>query len=258
MRRILLAAIALCGIAKTAHAEPGMNLRWDACFADGGTVNKAFACDTQFGADALVLSFVPPTVMDSVNAIEFTLDIVGYHSASWWQFSPGSVCRPGTIGITVDPTRFPSMCSTAFVEGCAPSFLAFEDLSTISAGRHRIRGRVLREISPPYSTMHGGGSELLLAVLYVSHANPRGCDDCRSPACIGLTQLKLVGPTAARTTYLHGEVVPGGSTVTWQSGVASSALEPGPTPATTYRTILCSAAVPARNHTWGSIKSLYH
>ncbi len=260
MRRILLLT-AICSllIAFGVDAAPGLGLRWDACLADGGLTNKDFACFTRSGSDVLVLSFVPPPVVDSVRAIEFTLDIISpWGFSPWWAFGGTYGCRPGGLGITVEPTRFPSRCSGAFVDGCSASLLSYTYDAT-GSWRTRIQGRVLREVTPPFSASAGDHSEMLLAALYVNRTDPRGaCYGCQYPACLGLTQLKLVGSSEARSAYLYDEIVPGSSTVTWQSDIVGSTLTPGPTPATTYRTIQCSLAVPAQNHTWGSIKSLYH
>ena len=59
-----------------------------------------------------------------------------------------------------------------------------------------------------------------------------------------------VGP-ARRTDTAEG----------WQGGAVDSYIPPPPlghNDPWPYRTVTCSLPVPARNHTWGSLKSLYH
>ena len=54
---------ALATSALAAPTLPGVNIRWDNCFADGGVMNKTFACDTNTGADLAVLSLQLDTGM---------------------------------------------------------------------------------------------------------------------------------------------------------------------------------------------------
>jgi len=49
-----LAALLVLAFALTARAAstpPGVSLRWDNCFSDGGVANKDFACDTNSGSE---------------------------------------------------------------------------------------------------------------------------------------------------------------------------------------------------------------
>ena len=87
------------------------------------------------------------------------------------------------------------------------------------------------------------------------------CAGCQTPLCIGLHVLRLSRPYPEPLVQLSTETVPGGSTVSWQGGAVDSYIPPPPlghNDPWPYRTVTCSLPVPARNHTWGSIKSLYH
>jgi hypothetical protein len=67
--------IALATSALAAPTLPGVNIRWDNCFADGGVMNKAFACDRNTGSDLAVLSLQLDTGMDHVSGVEIRISI---------------------------------------------------------------------------------------------------------------------------------------------------------------------------------------
>ena len=52
----VLAAATIASTAIAAPTLPGINIRWDNCFADGGVMNKLFACDTNTGLNLAVMS----------------------------------------------------------------------------------------------------------------------------------------------------------------------------------------------------------
>src|SRR5690242_338369 len=73
MRHLLFAVLALTLAvpAIAAVSPPGVNIRWDNCFDDGGATNKTFACDMNAGKETLVLSFVLDAPMTNVSGMEF-------------------------------------------------------------------------------------------------------------------------------------------------------------------------------------------
>src|SRR5262245_14218167 len=71
----VLLTIALAASAHAASTPPGVNLRWDNCFADGGVQNKAFACDTNVGLERLVASIELASPMLDVSGMEIIVDI---------------------------------------------------------------------------------------------------------------------------------------------------------------------------------------
>ena len=72
---IVIAPVLLCGLALQADAAPGVNLRWNACTADGGAANHAFACDTNAGSLALVTSFELGSEFQSASGLIAVLDL---------------------------------------------------------------------------------------------------------------------------------------------------------------------------------------
>jgi len=75
----MLVALVIATAARAAVSPPGVNIRCDNCFDDGGVMNKTFACDTNAGVEELVLSFVLADAMPGVSGQRIDVHI---HSAS--------------------------------------------------------------------------------------------------------------------------------------------------------------------------------
>jgi len=86
---------ALAAPVRAAATPPGVNIRWDNCYDDGGSLNKMFACDTNDGSERLVLSFVLDAAKSDVAGQEIVVDITttGPALPSWWQFKNPGTCR---------------------------------------------------------------------------------------------------------------------------------------------------------------------
>src|SRR5262245_25335510 len=67
--------LALAVNANAAVSPPGVNIRWDQCYIDGGPANKTFACNTNVGTDRLMLSFVLDAPMSDVSGMEIVVDL---------------------------------------------------------------------------------------------------------------------------------------------------------------------------------------
>src|SRR5262249_39155322 len=94
--RLLVALAPL--LAATAHAGT-LQLRWNACFGDGGVVNRSFACDTNLGSEQLVATFTLPSPVDSVTTITAFVQIAfqGTTLPAWWEFAVAGNCRPTSL-----------------------------------------------------------------------------------------------------------------------------------------------------------------
>ena len=86
----LFALAALLLLPTIAFAAPGIAMRWDRCYGEGGTANKDFACNTNQGSERLVLSFIPPT--DMVKKFWDELMLPGYHKIVA-EMTPGKPCE---------------------------------------------------------------------------------------------------------------------------------------------------------------------
>ena len=62
VRRVVVTLLASLSLASTARAA-GINLAWNLCLDEGGAPTKTFACNTNFGFDRMVVSFVLPAAI---------------------------------------------------------------------------------------------------------------------------------------------------------------------------------------------------
>ena len=91
---------------------PGVNLRWDQCFSDGGVQNRTFACDTNAGSERLVMSFRLDTDMQQVSGQEIRLILVSATPAvpAWWDLKNLGSCRRLSLGLSVSPPAGSANC----------------------------------------------------------------------------------------------------------------------------------------------------
>src|SRR6516162_330978 len=77
-----------------ATTPPGVNIRWDNCYDDGGTANKLFACDRNVQSEQLVCSFVLDSPLADVSGNEIVVDIVATSASlpAWWAFKNAGTC----------------------------------------------------------------------------------------------------------------------------------------------------------------------
>ena len=269
MRRSVLTAVLLAlfvpPVVSPALAVEGMNLRWSGCAVSGGTSNRQFACDTNTGQELLYVSLVLDTPLASVQSIEASIDInpAGGVMPGWWQLRSAGTCRQNALGV-------------ALGQGAeSPGCLNAMDWDHLASGGIAGYSSVIVAGSPAYRRLEfvvgvpdfdaptlPAGQEIFVTRFSISHAKTVGtdaCGGCDAPVCLGLHKIKLVPVNATGIRQLYTETFPGSSTVSWQGASAGSVVDPelhGNDPGPD-RMVTCAAAVPARNRTWGTLKSLY-
>ena len=271
-RRIaLLSRLALSLLPTLAFAQGGATLKlsWDHCAGSGYVGDRSFACNTNTGADTLYGSvvFEDGLLREQAQIFEahVTVTTLGSSLPSWWQTNTGS-CRSAAV------TGFvPSVDSGA---GCEPAFGFAPLVSVLGVKLYADGGASTVEYTFIAGVPDGSGWETFypgleyrLFGLRLSHAKSTGtgsCAGCSVPACLGFGGLKLLytsGHVPANESFTGNA----GSTVTWQGAYVSSFTPIAPhcdANGCTYLwsgNLACaSGPVPARNHTWGAIKSMYH
>src|SRR5262249_3584126 len=112
--RTLLPLLATSLIASAASAAtlPGINIRWDHCFADGGVMNKTFACDTNVGSDLMVMSVQLDAAMQHVSGMEIRVSIKPVEPVlpEWWEFLNSGSCRTNGLTFNTIPTTASANC----------------------------------------------------------------------------------------------------------------------------------------------------
>lgn len=267
MRSPLLASLLSLGfllIAGSAIAMPistvgpyrygpyGCDLRWNACFRDGGAINRAFACDTNSGAEVLVGSFVPAWDISDVSGLEIVIDVASAGAAmpAWWSYKNVGTCRQNSLSMGF--VALPS--SVACLDWSAGQAAGGIGAYTIG-GRGPTTARIVAAIAVPFGALANltGRQEYFAFTLTINHAKTVGtgsCGGCDVPVCIVYNKTKMTTPIASHDTYVMGPSnLTDSDYVTWQGGAGVSSFGGSTTG--------CPAATPVKRGTWGSIKSLY-
>jgi hypothetical protein len=261
----LALAAALLPIGAGAQTPAGtLKLGWDHCAGDGLVADRSFACDTNSGEDVLVASVVFNDGVDRrvVEAIELHFDFTAAAplTPSWWGVWSGG-CRNGALAL--------NLTSVPAGPTCSPWYGAVDPGGLIWVSSFQWP-------SPSYSQLHcaaasavpvtlSAGQELTLCTLRISHSKTVGanaCSGCTTPLCIGFGDLVLTHPAPTPDEALVGNVA---STVSWQGAHVAGytpipkhydPLHGGVVPY--WGDLQCTTGpVPARNRTWGVIKTLY-
>jgi hypothetical protein len=247
MKKTLLMTGALlaltCGLA---FAGPGgLSLAWLDCDGGGagGAHNRVFACNTNTGGGhILVGSFVASSYLVRVTGFASVMDAQAATPGAqdWWQMRTGG-CR-GTAAMTsnFDFTGGPFTCLDYWQGG--------------AIGGHQVntpvgnRNRILATAALPAMDSRIGpipeGTEVYCLKLTMNNSKTVGlgaCAGCTTPVCIVLNQIFVTnepGNPAGNKTITF----PIANTATWQGGISGEE---------------CLAATPAKNSTWGQVKSLY-
>jgi len=242
MRRALIALLAVaCGasFATPIRAE-GVNLSWNDCGTTGTEV-LTFACNSNSGAPfSAVASFIAPPGIDEFLGLSSQIDVFTDQAAlpEWWKHGTGQ-CRSTTgFAVSFDFTAGPFTCVDFFGGQAAGGFLYESGFGTPNRARVRITCAVPFDFRGPVDDV----SEYYAYKANVLRAKTTGtgsCTGCAQSMCIVLNEIQLFQPPEKLNDPAMFNPVDR-NYVSWQGAV------PG-----------CPAATPARNATWGSLKSLY-
>jgi len=263
MRRILpvLVALALAPPSVAIAGGPGVNIRWDNCFDDGGLMNKTFACDTNAGQEQLVVSFVLSETMLDVSGQEIVVDIRSASATlpAWWAFKNAGTCRLNSLAFTVGAVGSEVNC-TEWSGGQAVG-----GIGVYQIGSPGPNGALLKAAVAVPSTalaVLDPGVEYISGRLRINNVKTTGtgaCAGCTEPVCIYLTSINVSTPVLGNNRFIStGANDVASQIVTWQDGLvrnlASNCGLVGCFP--TFDCVL-DPSTSARNSTWGAVKSLY-
>ena len=262
LRRILpvLVVVALALPSVAIAGGPGVNIRWDNCFDDSGVANKLFACDTNTGAENLVLSFQLPSDLPSVSGEEM---VVYFEAATpalpdWWQFKNAGTCRLTALTLGAAPPPGTVNCLDWSQGGATGGIGAYTlgspakaTLTAVAA----VPGSSIQDLS--------GDTEYFAASLRISHVKTVGtgaCGGCDVPVCIVFQSLNVVTPVSANNRKLfHGANWQGSQIASWQNAYATNVTLTCNQFGGCETSFGCVAydPTPTRASTWGAVKSLY-
>lgn len=258
-------ALLLFGVtaASAGTSPPGVNMRWDQCYADGGAMYKAFACNTNAGSERLVLSLELDAPMADVAGMEFivSLQTPGLTLPAWWLLrNPGS-CRMTSSSFQTLPPAGSANC-VDWGAGQSAGGIGAYTLNTINPGLPHAQFRCA--VAVPAPLVLQAGTEYFIGSIGIDHQKTVGtgaCAGCDVPVCLAFDQVTLVSPSASGNVLLtRGANYEGSRLAGWQNGYISSYYAAGWSfnrfhPAS-YVCVPYSVTH-SRASTWGAVKSLY-
>jgi hypothetical protein len=259
-----LVASLLASTALAAPTLPGVNIRWDDCYADGGVTNKSFACDTNTGADVAVLSLQLDSGMPVVSGMEIRISFKAAAPTlpAWWQFMKAGSCRASALSFLLSPALPPGNCLD-WGHGVQQGGLAayrVDELGPASAVlliASAVAPKDLVQLDPATEYVVGG-----LRVCHLATVGAGSCGGCDVPVCILFTSLDVTTPVLANDRlFTQGANGVDSQVVHWQNGQVTSLVNTctGTFNCNTQFDCALAAAAPtaARRSTWGAVKALY-
>lgn len=250
-------------------SAPGVNLRWDACYANGGAWNKNFACDTNSGSNLMVASFELADDLPQVAGISGNLDLAAETSTlpAWWDFKNAGTCRQLSLAMAFTAPAISTACpdwSNGQAGGGIGSYV-------VANGQNKRRISFAAAVPVAALPDLQGGQEYFVAQVLINHSKTTGtgaCAGCLTPVCIAFSGVVINTLTSTSQTDLRltrGANYAGSQYVTWQNGyplnIIHSCTEPSfPSLCNGPRTdFSCVLATPTNSHgsTWGAVKALY-
>jgi len=265
-RRSLLGCAALALViaapALAATTPPGVNIRWDHCYDDGGSLNKAFACDTNLGSEQLVLSFALGADKPDVTGMEIVVDVTttGPALPSWWLFRNVGSCRQSSLTIQIVPPAGSVNCQD-WSNGQSAGGIGAYTLGWAGPNTARILAATAVPIGSAATL--SADNEYFIAQFTINNAKTIGtgsCAGCAEPVCIVFSSLNVTTPDVNTDQKLSvGANGTNSQFVHWQGASVQGLQLICPSPfrpcSLVYNCVL--ASTPTRNSTWGTVKSLY-
>ena len=265
---LLLIALAAAPARPAALSPPGVNLRWDHCFSDGGVANKTFACDENELSDLLVCSFELAQTVTNVTNLNLYIDLAAASPTlpDWWELglNGGSLgCRAQSLnGLTAYPLGSPCI-NWAGPGGGSGGVAAY------NVGSHGpATARIVAGVAVPSQSARTlvPGKEYFAFGFWIDHGNTVGaaaCGGCDVPVCIFLSRLGIFQPGGGSIYLEQGANLVASQYVTWQNGAPINIQQqcdaPSQTCSTHYTSFDCilGTSTRSRSSTWGQVKTLY-
>jgi hypothetical protein len=271
-RLLPLVFVALVASTTIAYAvapnAPGVNLRWDQCYADGGAWNKSFACDTNTGTDRMIGSFELASEMASpATGLEVYMNIASVGTLpAWWHFRNAGTCRQTSLSaVAVPPVA---------VVNC-PDWSGGQGAGGIGAYQIGHRGPETAYLQGAFAVPLAAqaslqaGQEYFAFAIGINHAKTVGtgaCAGCQAPVVVFLSAIRITTQVSAHNVMLtRGANWLGSQYVSWQHGYPTNVTHGC---GMTFGGLGCAFpyvdfdvvpydATSARPSTWGQVKSLY-
>jgi hypothetical protein len=245
MKKTLLITAILLALSASPGLAAGINLFWNDCASGlNGVTNRNFNCAFNVGVNDLYVSVDPPPGVVNTNGHNQLLDLQSASAVlpAWWDFKNAGACRMNSLLASGDFTSGPSGgldCVDPWSGTGSAGIAAYLKNFEMNPARARIIGSIA--YSGPAVSMQPG-TEYYSIKLRITNQNTVGtgsCAGCQTQVCLVLNQVRIAQPAPDPTFAI--EYPRDGNYVTWQGGIG----------------IACPGVVPARNQSWGRVKSLY-
>jgi len=245
MKKTILLCGALLALTATVASAAGVNFAWNNCYGEGtGVQNKNFACTVNTGTNSAVGSFVAPAGVTALSGNECTIDLqsAGATLPAWWQFKAIGTCRQNSLSVNFVANAANAVCVDEFSGAGAGGIGDYK----IGFGGNPARARIVMAIATASPAPVDADVEYFAFNLLINNAKTVGagaCAGCTVPVCLVLNSIKLTQPIGVGDFVLSQAANPASNYITWQGGAIGGSG--------------CPAATPAKNATWGTVKSLY-
>jgi len=242
LSKTLLATAALTALVTSAvHAQGGINLSWTDC-GSFGTMQKNFACNVNTGASTIVGSAISPDSIPAMVAMAAVLDLQTNQAtlSPWFDFSTTG-CRSASLSGDFNFTSSTFSCNDIW-NGHASGGI---DYGAGVGGPNRGRFRLVCAVAAPLAVDDVTENYYFKVTFNNQKTTGTGnCAGCTDGACIVFNSIELdQNPGVPHAVNKFSNPLDR-QYVLWQGGGGS--VDGG-----------CPAAVPTKNATWGSVKSLY-
>jgi hypothetical protein len=251
MRKLLFLTWLMLGWVVGPSLAAGVNIHWGTgCWNDGAQQNlMVFACDGNAGEAVMTLSFQP---MSDGHLVGIEATLVGMTEdgdvPSWWDLGAAG-CRAGALSTSADFSAAPEIgCEDVWQNRASGGLTLYATAAGAGGYWHNLRMVVAYGVSVEQAIPIYGWAEYYACQVKLDYRQTVGagsCAGCGMPVLWGFDTLKLV--LSEGDEMLLGDM--GGSEhpcLLWQGAShfpsCSAFLDHG---------------LPARNSTWGQIKSLY-
>jgi hypothetical protein len=250
MRRALLAVVAimLLTLPATAATAAGVSVSWgDACWSDAGAAsNLTWACDSDtYTGIRMTCSFKLDAPRPGFAGIDAYMEGMTETSQTpdWWKlgvYSGGHApddCRKDLITLSADGS-FSSACVSPWQgpQGGGIGLYSWDEYYYHHGSMHVNAAWAMQDTV----TLEANVEYFACQFRISASKTVGGCAGCSVPAIWALHHVALYLPYEALPVYLEFPYAGGNQCLTWQSS-----------------TLPCARPVPARNTTWGQVKSLY-
>ncbi|MBI5711721.1 MAG: hypothetical protein HZC42_15670 [Candidatus Eisenbacteria bacterium] len=222
----------------------GVNFAWDACWSEGGALDKSFLCNTNQGAETAVGSFAPARDHADFLGTDITVDLYSrgtFPLPDWWEFINSGTCRRTALQASFDFAEAPqTACLDPWSRLALWQFSPYLIYNLPPSPPHgdAFLARIHLSAALQNGVPLAAGVEYDGFQLVISNTKTVGsdaCEGCCGPLFLVFAQVRVFDQSGD-AEYLSAALA--NQVISWQGGYGN-------------------CATPARNRTWGAIKSLY-